>query len=121
MESLQDLRESVVRLEGGRCDEQAFCELSERAVTAYRHQPQLGEQIAYLMSSVWALSHDTWVSAPAEQLGQLFADLEVPPYHVQGGEAGAQAKWSVIERLVNSTQKNRAGENPPDSQLPKSR
>ncbi|MGA7966745.1 MAG: hypothetical protein WCB49_12840 [Gammaproteobacteria bacterium] len=111
---LQSLANQVARVEEAPYDEQFFCDLSGKAAELYERYPALGEQIAYLMSGVWALSHEGWSEGSAEHLGQLFADLEVPPYHVQGGEAGAKAKWAMIRELVKESKKS-GGKTPPDS------
>jgi hypothetical protein len=89
------------------CSETLFCELSVRAVSLHKRSPDLGEDIAGLMSTIWARYHHQWHET-VDDLGQLFADLDLPPHHVVGGESGAHAKWRELERITGSLPKSQA-------------
>lgn len=82
------------------CNEAHFCRLSALAVSLYGECPELGENIAQLMTSIWVQHSQGWDDGRAESLGQLFADLDVPPHHVAGGEIGARRKWQKLERIT---------------------
>lgn len=84
------------------CSETLFCELSVQAVSLHKEFPDLGEDIAGLMSTIWARYHHQWHDKTTDDLGQLFADLDLPPHHVAGGEPGARAKWRELERITGS-------------------
>lgn len=95
---------ATVRAVKGSCDSTVFSELSTLAVALYRQSPDLGEEIARLMTNVWGRrvrNGYTWDDR-AEELGQLFADLDLPPHQVAGGEPGARHKWQKLERIANS-------------------
>jgi hypothetical protein len=83
------------------CDEIMFRALSKQAVAVYASYPELGETIAQQMTGLWYDNRQNWQSAAAEDIGQLFADLDVPPQHVSDGETGARQKWQALERRIN--------------------
>lgn len=100
--SYADFEEEVKAADSGGCSDALFRQLSTVAVTMYKTSPRLGEKTAELMSGLWARYHDQWADKVADELGQRFADLDLPPYHVAGGEAGARRKWQQIDTLTNN-------------------
>lgn len=84
------------------CTADEFLGLSKLAVAAYQEAPDRGEDIAGRMSSVWLLHRGEWRNGAPEQIGRLFADLDLPADHVVGGVQGARRKWYEIERLVRN-------------------
>ena len=54
------------------------------------------------MTELWLRNRVNWRSDAAESVGQLFANLDVPPHHVVGGQEGARATWETIQQLVNN-------------------
>jgi hypothetical protein len=100
---LQGFKDQTARFEDAPCDERSFCGLSEQAVALYEHHPEQGEALARLMTGVWSRNRLTWREGKEKVIGELFADLDVPPAHVVGGEKGAASKWATIKRLVEDT------------------
>lgn len=95
----------VGRFETAPCDPQTFRALSRQAVALYEHDSERGEQLAHQMTGVWFRSAASWPDGQEKVIGQLFADLEVPAVHVEGGEAGAAARWAAVKRLVEKREK----------------
>lgn len=91
----------VKRWEFEACSEQSFRALSKQAVDLYEQHPAQGEALAYLMTGVWITSKGSWQDGNEKVIGGLFADLDIPAAHVEGGEAGATAKWETIKRLLD--------------------
>lgn len=108
---LDVFRGQVERARSINRDETTFYCLSKYAVQVYLSHPQLGEEIARQMTDLWYHNHPNWQDTEAETLGQLFADLDVPPHHVAGGKAGAERKWQMIQELLNDGGRM---ERPPD-------
>jgi len=98
----EDFVEQVARFDEIACDERSFRALSKRAVDIYEHDPEQGEAVAQLMTGIWFQSAETWREGPEKEIGELFADLDVPPDHVVGRQAGAASKWAAIRQLVES-------------------
>lgn len=96
----KDFVEQIVRFDEAPCDERSFRALSQQAVEIYEQHPEQGEAISQLMTGVWFSSSETWSSGREKAIGELFADLDVPPVHVVGGEQGAAAKWAAVKRLA---------------------
>jgi hypothetical protein len=96
-----DFEEQVKAADRGGCSDALFRQLGAVAVMIYKTSPRLGERTAELMSGLWARNHSQWADKVADELGQLFADLDIPPDHVAGGEAGARRKWQQIDALIS--------------------
>jgi hypothetical protein len=84
------------------CDAGGFYELSALAVSLYQSFPDRGEDAARIMTGIWVQNSHSWDDKTADDLGQLFADLDLPPHHVTGGEIGARRKWHEIQRTTES-------------------
>lgn len=105
MESSRDLEHFLAQtsqFDTAACDPETFRDLSRRALSVYEQHPEQGEAVAQLMTGIWFRSSKAWPRHGAEwKIGGLFADLDVPPAHVEGGEARALEKWATIRRLVD--------------------
>lgn len=97
---LQSFTNHAARFEDAPCDERSFCDLSKLAVALYECHPEQGEALAQLMTGIWFRSSERWRDGKEKEIGELFADLDVPPAHVMGGEKGAASKWAAVKRLV---------------------
>lgn len=100
-DEFEAFRRKVDKARNDRCDEATFHALSEQALALYTSQPQFGEAIAGQMTDLWHHNRESWQSTVMEEVGQLFADLDVPLAHVAGGELRARKKWRAVERHLN--------------------
>jgi hypothetical protein len=105
----------MVEAANAHCVAADYLELARRAVDLHQRNPSDDERIATAMTSLWLAHSKNWNEAAAEEIGQLFADLDVPVEHVGEGAPGAQTRWSRIEILARDNVKRAAHRGPPSS------
>ena len=75
-----------------------FMALASNAIQTIDHEPRRDEDVAYLMADVWLRCRGNLASPEAEEIGELFADLEVPDIHVKD----APKKWARLRLLIHA-------------------
>jgi hypothetical protein len=95
-------QQQIDEVRNSTCNAATFLALSEQALRLYAENRSRGESIAGQMTAVWYRYSSEWRDQRALEIGDLFADLDVPPLQVAGGEEGARAKWRAIGLLLQS-------------------
>lgn len=91
-EEVESIRERMTII-----GEDEFMALASSAIQTIDREPQRDEDISYLMADVWLRCRGNLTNPAAEEIGELFADLEVPDIHVQD----APKKWAQLRTLIH--------------------
>lgn len=78
-----------------------FLSFAKLAIDAYNTDPAMREELARLVTSVWFDYSDTWNDDDLDEIGNEFADLELPDAHVwlRAGES-IEGKWRRLGKTV---------------------
>ncbi len=83
-------------------DEESFLRLASRAISAYKEDPSMREDIARIMTGIWISNLDVEEGSEIDLIGGEFADLELPDAHIDISDfSSVEEKWGALEKKID--------------------